>query len=107
MHCVKHVVSPLDNEDPGLGTHFSKQCSLTFYTIVSTEKRQVEVEGRSMITSINCRAFVIAASCLTWFITAALGSVAPNPRPLLMLSIFADIESRICAGRDRDREREV
>jgi hypothetical protein len=36
-----------------------------------------------------------------------LGSVAPNPRPLLMLSIFADIESRICAGRDRDREREV
>ena len=67
----------------------------------------MEVEGRSMITSINCRAFVIAASCLTWFITAALGSVAPNPRPLLMLSIFADIESRICAGRDRDREREV
>jgi hypothetical protein len=30
MHCVKHVVSPLDNEEPGLGTHFSKQCSLTF-----------------------------------------------------------------------------
>lgn len=28
---VKHAVSPLDNDDPGLGTHFSKQCSLTFY----------------------------------------------------------------------------
>jgi hypothetical protein len=104
MHCVKHVVSPLDNEGPGLGTHFSKQCSLTFYTIVSTKNMQVELEGTGMITSINCRAFVIAASCLTWFITAALGSVAPKPRPLLMLSIFADIQSRICAGRDLEVE---
>lgn len=57
-----------------------------------------------MITSINCRAFVMAASCLTWFITAALGSVAPKPRPLLMLSIFADIQSRICAGSDCERD---
>lgn len=31
MHWVKQVDSPLDREDPGLGTHFSKQCSLTFY----------------------------------------------------------------------------
>jgi hypothetical protein len=30
MHDVKHAVSPLDNEDPGFGTHLSKQCSLTF-----------------------------------------------------------------------------
>jgi len=65
MHWVKHVVSPLDNEEPGLGTHFSKQCSLTFYTIISTEKRDWEVEGTGMITSISCRAFVMAASCLT------------------------------------------
>jgi hypothetical protein len=34
--------------------------------------------------------------------TAALGSVAPKPRPLLMLSIFADIQSGICAGQDRE-----
>jgi hypothetical protein len=46
----------------------------------------------------------MAASCLTWFITAALGSVAPKPSPLLMLSIPADTQSRICAGRDRERE---
>jgi hypothetical protein len=92
MHCVKHVVSPLDNEEPGLGTHFSKQCSLTFYTIVSTQKSELEIEARGRTTSISCRAFVIAASCLTWFMTAALGSEAPpKPRPLLMLSIFADI----------------
>jgi hypothetical protein len=31
MHCVKQVVSPLESEEPGLGTHFSKQCSLTFW----------------------------------------------------------------------------
>ncbi len=33
----------------------------------------------------------MAASCRTWFMTAALGSEdeEPKPRPLLMLSIFA------------------
>ncbi len=30
IHCVKHVSSPLDSDDPGFGTHFSKQCSLSF-----------------------------------------------------------------------------
>merc|ERR1712093_956531 len=59
MHCVTHAPSPLDNEAPGLGTHFSKQCSFTF--------------------SINCRALVMAASLGSW----------PKPRPLLMLSILA------------------
>lgn len=42
-------------------------------------------------TSINCLAFCKAASCRTWFITAALGSEGepPKPRELLMLSIVA------------------
>jgi hypothetical protein len=30
MHEVKQVVSPLESDEPGLGTHFSKQCWLTF-----------------------------------------------------------------------------
>lgn len=48
-------------------------------------------EGR---TSINCRALVIAASCRTWFMTAALGSEeeAPKPRPWLILSILTEVE---------------
>lgn len=35
MHWVKQVLSPLDKEDPGLGTHFSKQWPLIFYGRVS------------------------------------------------------------------------
>lgn len=31
MQWVRHVVSPLESEAPGLLTHFSKQCSFTFY----------------------------------------------------------------------------
>lgn len=31
MHCVKQVSSRFDRELPGVGMHFSKQCSLTFY----------------------------------------------------------------------------
>jgi hypothetical protein len=40
----------------------------------------------------------MAASCRTWFITAALGSEdeAPSPRPLLMLSISADLVGVDC-----------
>ena len=37
IQAVKQVVSPLDNEEPGLGTHFSKQCSLTFCQIVNED----------------------------------------------------------------------
>lgn len=38
-------------------------------------------------TSINCLALVIAASCLTWFITAALGSEDNGLKRLLMLVV--------------------
>jgi hypothetical protein len=40
----------------------------------------------------------MAASCRTWFMTAALGSEdeEPKPRPLLMLSIFADLADLFC-----------
>jgi hypothetical protein len=30
MHCVTHVLSPLEMEVPGFGTHFAKQFSLIF-----------------------------------------------------------------------------
>ena len=86
IHWVKQVVSLLDNEEPGLGTHFSKQCSLTFCRRVS---EIVEIVDQAGQTSINCLAFVMAASCRTWFMTAAFGSEEPpNPSPLLMLSIL-------------------
>src|SRR6266487_2573942 len=55
IHWVKQVVSLLDNEEPGLGTHFSKQCSLTFCRRVS---EIVEIVDQAGQTSINCLAFV-------------------------------------------------
>jgi hypothetical protein len=67
MQFVKHAVSPLDKEAPGLGTHFSKQCSLTFYIIVRVEFMMMGKE--KSLTSINCRALFMAASCFTWVIS--------------------------------------
>jgi hypothetical protein len=51
----------------------------------STDQRRISS------TSINCLAFCNAASCRTWFMTAALGSEdePPNPSELLILSIVA------------------
>jgi hypothetical protein len=59
IQAVKQVVSPLDKEEPGFGTHFSKQCSLTFCQIVNEDMKVCRI----LSTSINCRALFIAASC--------------------------------------------
>lgn len=79
---MKQVVSPLLSEVPGLGTHFSKQCSFTFWEGVSgwasgRGQRRGSREGWEMdlgklvfgfscfsffFTSINCLALVMAAS---------------------------------------------
>jgi hypothetical protein len=41
MQLVMQVVSPLDKEVPGLGTHFSKQVSWSFYhgTVLALERK--------------------------------------------------------------------
>ena len=66
------------------------------FLFIVRKRKKIDVMGG--YTSINCRAFVMAASCRTWFMTAALGSEdeEPKPRPLLMLSIFADLADLFC-----------
>jgi hypothetical protein len=47
MHWLKQVVSPLLSEVPGLGTHFSKQCSFIFYPVVSKVSVREQEERES------------------------------------------------------------
>jgi len=69
MQELKHDSSPREREVEGFGTQRSKQCSFTF--------------------SINCLAFIIAASCLTWFINWVFGSEEEE-----RASIFAVFDAR-------------
>lgn len=54
MHVVKHFSSLEDNEEPGVGMHFSKQWLF--------------------ILDMSWRALLMAASCWTCLMRAALGS---------------------------------
>lgn len=45
MHWLKHCCSPLVKEEPGLGMHLAKQCSLSFWEGVSEAVWEREVGG--------------------------------------------------------------
>lgn len=73
MHCEKQVCSLELNDEPGSGTHRSKQWSLIFYQFVSVPAA-TNHDNDIMHTSINMRAFVTAASCRIVSTMRVLGS---------------------------------
>lgn len=77
MHCVKQPSSFLESEEPGLGTHLSKQWLLTFcyYGELAPDTMKREGKGMKRVrTVMRRRALLTAASCLIWLRMAVLGS---------------------------------
>lgn len=65
MHAVTQVVSLLEMPVPGLGTHFSKQFSLTF--CFECQKRFCSIDGKMVEghASNNCRELFVLDSTST------------------------------------------
>ena len=106
MHAVKHPSSRVDNDVPGVGMHFSKQCSFTFCRrkkSVTDHYFLIFDKGSYQRTEISCRALLIAICCRTWSMTCALGSDEALLMSMVAKGDFGLLwvikSSQICRGR--------